>query len=213
CISGNVAISNAITMTVATPVTPTVAVSASANNICSGTPVTFTASVANGGSSPAYAWFKNNVNLSLDAPTYKDDGLSNGDIITCSVTSDIGCVTAASATSSPVKMLVTPSLSPSVSITYSTNAICVNTTVTFTASAENAGSSPVYQWKKNGITTGSNRNIYADNQFADGDVITCSLTSNIKNNSRKPPLKSPHQERAFGGFRLLFVDRHRAIGD
>lgn len=179
CSIGNTATSNAIMVTVATPVTPTVAVSVSANNICSGTPVTFTTSIANGGSSPDYTWFKNNINLLVSSPVYTDSTLSNGDVITCSIKSDLGCVTAATATSSAIKMAVIPLLTPSVHITSSTNSICANTAVTFTASAENGGTSPVYEWEKNGIPTGSNSNIYSNHQLANGDVITCSLTSSI----------------------------------
>jgi gliding motility-associated-like protein len=179
CSIGNTATSNAIVVSVATPVTPTVAVSASVNNICSGTPVTFTTSVANGGSSPAYTWFKNNVSLLVSSPVYTDSTLTNGDVITCSITSDLGCVTSATATSSAIKMAVIPLLTPSIHITASTSSLCVNTPVTFTASVENSGTRPVYQWEKNGTPTGSNSNIYADNRFADGDEISCSLTSDV----------------------------------
>ena len=36
-------------------------------------------------------------------------------------------------------------------------------------------------------------------------------TANIKNNSRKSPIKSPALKTISGGFWLLFVDRHRAV--
>jgi gliding motility-associated-like protein len=37
---------------------------------------------------------------------------------------------------------------------------------------------PIYQWKKNGIPVGANGTVYSDNNFTNGDVITCILTSN-----------------------------------
>jgi hypothetical protein len=50
--------------------------------------------------------------------------------------------------------------------------------VTFTASITNGGTTPVYQWKKNGSNVGTNQNTYTDNTLANGDVISCELTSN-----------------------------------
>jgi gliding motility-associated-like protein len=178
CITGNTANSNSINISVTSPLTPSVTISSSANNICFGTPVTFTSSISNGGSTPVYTWFKNGINLSLNSPIYTDNSLSNGDIITCSVTSSLLCVTSSIATSSQIVMSVTQPVSPSVTIASSANSVCRNASVTFTASSLNGGSMPVYQWKKNGIIVGANNNVYSDNNLTSTDVISCTLTSN-----------------------------------
>ena len=56
--------------------------------------------------------------------------------------------------------------------------ICLGTSVTFTASPTNSGTSPVYQWKKNGINVGVNSQTYTNNSLTNGDLITCTMTSN-----------------------------------
>ncbi len=177
CLTTNTANSNLVIMTVTIPLTPSVSILSSANNICFGTPVTFTSSITNGGLTPLYAWFKNGVNLSLNSPIYSDNLLNNGDIITCSITSSLSCVTSSVAASSPIIMAVIPLVSPSITITSSANSVCRNASITFTASVLNEGSIPIYQWKKNGMPVGSNSNIYSDNSLNNGDAITCTLTS------------------------------------
>jgi hypothetical protein len=66
---------------------------------------------------------------------------------------------------------------PSITIAASSSTICSNASVTFTPTVTNAGTSPVYQWKKNNVTvaTGSS---YTTSALVNGDVITCTLTSN-----------------------------------
>jgi hypothetical protein len=94
------------------------------------------------------------------------------------LTSNLTCVTGNPATSNAITMTVTTPLAVSVSIVADQNSVCAGTTVTFTATPTNGGTSPVYQWKKNGTNVGSNSNTYAYVP-ANNDVITCLLTSNL----------------------------------
>jgi hypothetical protein len=83
-------------------------------------------------------------------------------------------------TSSTV-LSITGSATPSVSIAITgggTNSICAGTSVTFTASATNGGLSPSYQWRINGTNTGSNSPTFTSSTLANGQVVTCVLTSN-----------------------------------
>jgi hypothetical protein len=70
------------------------------------------------------------------------------------------------------------SVTPTVVITTPVTNICPGADVTFTATATNGGSAPVYQWKKNGLNTGTNSSSYSSNTLISGDVISVSLTSN-----------------------------------
>ena len=51
--------------------------------ICAGTPVTFTSTITNAGSSPTYQWKKNGINVGANSPTYTDGALNNNDLILC----------------------------------------------------------------------------------------------------------------------------------
>jgi hypothetical protein len=75
--------------------------------------------------------------------------------------------------------LTVASLTPGVSISTSATTICSVEPATFIANGINGGSSPSYQWKKNGVDVGSGSTItFLANTLSNGDVITCLLTAN-----------------------------------
>ncbi|MBC7846989.1 MAG: T9SS type A sorting domain-containing protein [Flavobacterium sp.] len=92
--------------------TASVSVSESANSICVGIPVTFTATPTNGGTTPTYQWKLNgsDVGANSTTPTYINSTLANGDIVTCEMTSNATCATGSPATSNAVTMAVKPIL-------------------------------------------------------------------------------------------------------
>lgn len=75
---------------------------------------------------------------------------------------------------SPIQ-LTFPSIS--IAITSGSQSVCSGGSVTFTATAANTSATAVYQWKKNGTVVGSNSATYTASNLANGDVITCALTS------------------------------------
>jgi len=177
CTTGNPALSNAVTMTV-NPVLPvTVSISASANNVCAGTTVTFTAFPVNGGTLPSYQWKMNGANMGVSSQTFSYIPL-NGDLVSCILTSSEVCTTGNPASSNSINMIVIPNLPVSVSIAVSANPFCMGALVAFTATPMNGGSSPGFQWKVNGSNTGT-----GGAQFsyipANGDQLSCVLNSSI----------------------------------
>ena len=72
---------------------------------------------------------------------------------------------------------VTTSVTPSVSVS-GTSSICTGNSTTFTATPTTGGVNPSYQWKKNGTNVGTNSTTYTNAALANGDVITCVMTSN-----------------------------------
>ena len=84
--------------TVNSSVTPTVSISGD-TVISAGTNATFKATPTHGGNSPSFQWKKNGVNLGTNSNIYQDNTLSNGDKITCVLTSNSDCATPATATS------------------------------------------------------------------------------------------------------------------
>lgn len=102
--------SNIITMTVTPNVTPDVTVAvAPATTICFGGTAIFTATPTNGGGTPTYQWFKNNVLQAATGTTYSDNNITNGSIIKAVLTSSEQCVTATTDTSANITMTITPS--------------------------------------------------------------------------------------------------------
>ncbi|MHC1774638.1 MAG: PKD domain-containing protein [Lentimicrobium sp.] len=189
CTSGNPATSAPVTMTVNPLLPVSVAVSPSANNICAGTPVTFTATPTNGGTTPSYQWKVNGTDAGTNSATYAY-APANGDVVTCDLTSDEACNTGNPATSAPVTMTVNPLLPVSVAVSPSANNICAGTPVTFTATPTNGGTTPSYQWKVNGTDAGTNSATYAYAP-ANGDVVTCDLTSDEACNTGNPATSAP----------------------
>ncbi|MCW3102635.1 MAG: hypothetical protein JWO09_1075 [Bacteroidetes bacterium] len=179
CVTGSPATSNSITMTVNPNLPVSVSISASSTTICPGTSVTFTATPTNGGTTPAYQWKKNGVNIGgATSSTYTSSTLTNGNVITCVLTSNALCATGSPATSNAITIIVNSSIPVSVSISASpSNVICAGTSVTFTAVPVNGGTSPVYQWKLNGANVGVNSPTYTNAALANGNVVTCVMTS------------------------------------
>lgn len=163
-------------------VTPSVttAITTGSTSICGGTPVTFTATPVNGGPTPSYQWNLNGVAISgATSSTYTTTTVGNNDVITCTITSNAPCASPATATSTGTTMSVTPSVIPTinVAITSGSATICVGATLTFSATSTNDGNTPVYQWQVNGTDAGTNSTTFSPPTLANGDVISCILTS------------------------------------
>jgi hypothetical protein len=105
CASPSTATSNAITMTVTSPVAPSVSIAASATTICAGAIVTFTATPINGGT-PSYQWKLNGNNTGTNSATYQNSTLANNEVVTVVMTSSLACVTQSTATSNAITMTV-----------------------------------------------------------------------------------------------------------
>lgn len=180
CGSPATATSNAITMAVNPVLTPSVSISANpGSTICAGTSVTFTATPTNGGTTPSYQWKVNGANVGTNSATFTITSLTNGQIVTCVLTSNAVCASPITATSNALTMTVNPLVTPAVSIsTLSSNIICAGTSVTFTATPTNGGTTPAYQWKVNGVNAGTNSATFTTTTLATGQAVTCVLTSN-----------------------------------
>jgi hypothetical protein len=120
-------------------VTPTItiAIGSGTNPTCSGQPVVFIATITNGGSSPTYQWQINGANAGTSMSAFTSSTLSNGDVVTCILTSNAACASPLTATSSGITMIVDPTPATA-TITQ------VGTTLSSSSATDN-------QWYLNGV--------------------------------------------------------------
>jgi hypothetical protein len=137
---------------------------------CTGATLNLTAA---GGTT--YSWagpngFTSNVqNPSINNVTTAASGTYN-----VTVTDANGCINTAT-----VAVTVNALLVPSVTIGVNPgNNICAGTTVIFTATPVNGGTTPSYQWKVNGINAGTDSPTFTTASLVNTDKVTVILTSN-----------------------------------
>lgn len=178
CVSPTTATSDKIIIEVTSVVVPTISIGVSQNPVCAGDSIQFNALITNGGATPGYQWYRNNIAVGPNADVYSDNIFANGDSIWCVLTSSAQCPSVPSIASNKIAEIVNPIVVPSVSITSTQTTVCSGNTVVFSAIPVNGGSSPTYQWYKNGQPLGNNAVDYTDANLADNDSLWCVLTSN-----------------------------------
>ncbi len=167
-------------------VTPTIvpslaiALTSGTNPKCSGTTSTFTTTPTNGGTTPLYQWKVNGANVGTNSTTYTTSTITNGQAVTCVLTSNATCAAPTTATSSAVTMTVNTTVVPSIIIglTSGSNPSCSGGSITFTATPTNGGTTPSYQWQIDGTNAGINSSSFTTSSLNNGENITCILTSN-----------------------------------
>ncbi|MGE5424856.1 MAG: FISUMP domain-containing protein [Syntrophothermus sp.] len=174
CIQNNPAVSNEITVTVTPGVPMDISITSSANNVCSGTSVTFTATPTGTGTL-SYDWKLNSLSQGVNSSTFIYPP-ANGDVVTCVLTSSITtCVSNNPATSNTITMVVNPLQPVDITISPSQNNVCEGAQVTFTSTVTPAGGINHYQWTVNNIPSGSDLPTFTF-MPVNGDVVKCEAT-------------------------------------
>ena len=182
CIIDDPITSNVIHITTSQTVTPSVTISANqGNTICSGTNATFTATPTNGGATPSYQWKVNGNNAGTNSNIYQNSSMTDGDKVTVTMTPSQSCGNNNPVVSNTITMTVGVEVVPSITMSTSATNICAGTLVTFQSSpVSGAGSSPSFQWKRNGINiAGATNSTYQTSSLADGEVIRVEMTSSL----------------------------------
>ena len=73
---------------------------------------------------------------------------------------------------------IKPLFVSSIVTSNTSGAVCPGTVVQFSATAINGGNNPTYQWKVNGNNAGTNSNVFSATALAQGDKVSCTVTSN-----------------------------------
>ncbi|MEN9394121.1 MAG: hypothetical protein RL362_342 [Bacteroidota bacterium] len=79
-------------------------------------------------------------------------------------------------------IIINSNILPTVSIVSSQSLVCLSSQVTYTATEENGGTSPVYTWRKNGQIVGSNSPVYQNANPLSGDVVFVQIQGNAQCN-------------------------------
>jgi gliding motility-associated-like protein len=154
-------------------------ITATANPICRGAPVLFTAHAGQGIVAPTYQWTLNSNKVGTDEATYSSSGLFDGDTIRCVVISNPVCNLPDTVISDSIVMKVMDSTQSSVTIAASLTTICAGTPVVFTATPVNGGGIPMYEWEVNGHDAGAQGDHFTDAALNNGDLLSCILTSSL----------------------------------
>jgi hypothetical protein len=109
-----------------------VSILASANQVCAGFPVTITATPVNGGANPTFQWKVNGVIVGANNPIYSYNP-SNGDVVSCMLTSSLINAVGNPATSNVLSIAVYPGPTPTIT---GVTTVCSGTTgVVYTTEA------------------------------------------------------------------------------
>jgi rRNA maturation protein Nop10 len=156
---------------------PAVALSTAATTVCSGIPITYTATPVNGGTLPVYSWEINGgVIPGATSATYAY-APTNGDIVKVTLNSNEICAIPSTATD-VLTMTVNPSEMPVATISVPNTTVCAGSGATFSVAPTFGGTTPTYKWFVNGLATGGTGLSYTYVP-ANGDVVTCKMSSNF----------------------------------
>ena len=141
--------------------------------VCSGATVDFTATSSYTGALD-YAWSLNGTVLPGETnPGYSTNTLSNGDIVSVTLTSNPeGCTGPQSSAQAQIDVLP----DPTINVLASSTNICQGETVTFSAFVTGAGTAPNVEWFVNGVFAGSGLN-YTSATLNDGDQVTANVSN------------------------------------
>jgi gliding motility-associated-like protein len=157
---------------------PSISISTPNLNINPCTQITFTAQPIDGGTNPSFQWQINGTNTGGNSPTFTSDHLEDGDIVGCILASNAACATNSIATSNLLKLTVNGNPPATVAINTGSNNVCPGDIVHFAAEITNGGTTPVYQWKLNGINVGSGGADFSLGSLKNGDTVSCEVSFN-----------------------------------
>jgi gliding motility-associated-like protein len=139
CLTTRNAASNTLTANIRTSINATVSISPSTTvPVCAASPLTFTATT-NGGSNIHFQWSVNGQNAGTDNSTFSSSVFIDGDVVTCTISSDVDCL--APVTSLPYTVMV----SPLPTITFNGNAV-INLGNTIQLNPQITGNIASYAW-------------------------------------------------------------------
>ena len=171
------AASSPVSIQVDAAVTPAILINTTSTTICSGASAEFVATSSSGGSSPTFQWMIDGNPAGTNSPDFTSSTLVNGDLVSCLLTSNASCATAATALSNNINIQVETVVAPTIDITASPNPVCQGLPVSFSSDITNGGATPAYSWLVNGADAGANGPSFTTDKLANGDIVSCKLST------------------------------------
>ncbi|MBL0103439.1 MAG: PKD domain-containing protein [Bacteroidetes bacterium] len=162
-------------------VSPAVVVTSDASaNLCSGDTVHFTASPVNGGASPSYIWYVNNIPVSGPGAnnTFSLAAAPNSSIVSVQLTSSYACLATPTAADADTIQAVAAAV-PSVAVVSIPFVVCDGKPISFLASGVNGGTTPAYHWYVNGVLQNEDSSFFNAGALQDSDLVTVEYVSSI----------------------------------
>ncbi|MEI7663527.1 MAG: hypothetical protein WCK34_15065, partial [Bacteroidota bacterium] len=159
-----------------------ISIVASANPVCQGVYITYTATPVNEGASPNYQWKVNGSNVGWNGSTYGYTPV-NGDVVTCVLTSSLPCTSGNPATSGSITMSVNPA--PAAPVSGGDQSVCSTQLPQQLSATPPAGST--IDWYNSGgggtlLASGSNTYsaLTAGNYYAESRNLTTGCKSTTR---------------------------------
>ncbi len=169
-----------ISITVTGDLTPSVSIIADQTTACTGNDITFTAAPTDAGINPSYQWQVNGADVAGETgAVFTSGALNDGDQVQVILTADpsLTCANPSVVASNTIQVSIVNSLTPVVTIMADQNPVCVGDAVTWTATANEAGANPTYQWFVNGAAAaGETADTFTSTALNDGDLISVEVT-------------------------------------
>lgn len=162
------------------------------NPSCFNAPLTFTAVPSVGITNPTFEWFVNNISTGVTTNTYSSSTLDDGDIVNVQMQYISACGTNETTMSADYVVIRQATAPPAVAIalTSGSNPGCAGQTLEFTATPQNGGSAPTYEWYINNVPQGINSAIFTST-FNNNDVVHVEMVSN--SSCAVPPTATSNQ--------------------
>ena len=200
CLNATTAIGNELTINLLPTVVPSVTIASNVigSSACQGQTVVYSATASNTGGTITYKWIRDGQYIAGETgSTFTINSYTQQRTISCEITTTIpvgSCLAGTQAGSNQITLGLASPVLPAVSITaavgYASTPVSSPTVlcyiagyaVTFTATPQNGGSNPIYQWKRNNTIfqqSASATYYYVADGFTTGnDTVTCTLISN-----------------------------------
>ena len=118
------------------------------------------------------------MNAGTNSKTFSTSTLADGDVVSCDITVDPGyaCTLTDNASSNNIAVTVVDQAVPAAIVQVTGNDVCAGNNINFTVTAQNAGTSPSYQWMVNDQPANNTSTSFSSNTLKGGDRVHCVLT-------------------------------------